>query len=130
MGNVHLMGDFNIDLLRTDNAWECTLELVGLKQFVPLKRTRIDVVTGRESLLDHIYSNCPELISNANIDDLGLSDHFPISCNLSLSIAPTRRTHTTVTYRSFKNFNESLFYHDLELAKFDRVFNEANSNAA
>ena len=128
--NVHLLGDFNIDLLRKDNTWECTQELVGLKQFVPPRRTRIDTVTGRESLLDHIYSNCPKLISNANVDDLGLSDHFPISCNLNLSIAPTRRSHTTVTYRSFKHFNQSLFYHDLEIAKFHRVFNETNPNAA
>ena len=128
--NVHLLGDFNIDLLRTDTAWECTQELVGLKQFVPLRPTRIDTVTGRESLLDHIYSNCPELINNANVDDLGLSDHFPISCYLSLSISPMRRTQTTVTYRSFKHFNQSLFFHDLELAKFDRVFNETCPNKA
>lgn len=128
--NVHLMGDFNIDLLRKDNTWECTLELVGLHQLIPPKRTRIDARTGRESLLDHIYSNCPELISNAVVDDLGLSDHFPISCDLNLTIATERKTHKTITYRSFKHFNQSLFLHDLELAQFDFVFNETNPNKA
>ena len=128
--NVHLMGDFNIDLLRKNNAWECALELVGLKQFIPPKRTRIDARTGRESLLDHIYSNCSELIRNAMVDDLGLSDHFPISCDLNLNIAPERKTHKTVTYRSFKHFNQSLFLHDLELAQFGCVFNETDPNKA
>ena len=128
--NVHLLGDFNIDLLRSDNAWECTLELIGLTQFVPLRRTRVDIRTGRESLLDHIYSNCPELIKNAKVDDLGLSDHFPISCNLNLNIASNRKTHKTVTYRSFKKFNATLFLHDLEFAPFRNVFNENDPNAA
>ena len=128
--NVHLMGDFNIDLLRINNAWDCTLELVGIKQFVPLKRTRIDSVTGRESLLDHIYSNCPELISNAKVDDLGLSDHFPISCSLNLNISPKRKTHKEITYRSFKYFNQSLFFYDLEQATFEKVLYETEPNTA
>ena len=128
--NVHLMGDFNIDLLRKDSAWECTLELVGLKQVIPPKRTRIDARTGRESLLDHIYSNCSELMSNAAVDDLGLSDHFPISCDFNLNITTKRKTHKTVTYRSFKHFNQTLFLQDLELAQFDCVFNETNPNKA
>ena len=128
--NIHLLGDFNIDLLRTNNAWECAIELVGLKQCVPPRKTRVDMRTGRESLLDHIYSNCPELINNAMVDDLGLSDHFPISCNLSLTIAPKRKTHKTVTYRSFKNFNATLFLHDLECSSFIDVFNKTDPNAA
>ena len=123
-----LLGDFNIDMLKSQNAWDCSLQLFGLEQFIK-QPTRITASTA--TLLDHIYSNCPENVKDASVGDLSISDHFPVTCNWLLKIPiDLKNGHTTTTFRSFKNFNKDAFLYDLSLTRFDLIYSITDPEAA
>ena len=71
------MGNINKDLLNNQikHVWTEYMEPFGLTQLVS-EATR---VTGDFStLIDHIYTICPENVNSLNVPNVGLSDHFPI----------------------------------------------------
>ena len=74
---LYLMRDFNRDLsnVQIKNAWTDYMEPLGLTQLLS-EATR--VTNDTRTLIDHIYSNCPENVNSLNIPNIGLSDHFPI----------------------------------------------------
>ena len=74
---LYLMGDINRDLLnyQIKNAWTDYMEPFGLTQLVS-EATR--VTSDSRTLIDHVYSNCPENVNSLNVPKIGLSDHFPI----------------------------------------------------
>ena len=122
--DILCLGDFNIDMLKNVSSWKCTMEMLGIKQFVE-KPTRVTSTTS--TIIDHIYSNCPELISDVSVDEnLSLSDHFPVTCRLALEVKLGKKEHSTITYRSFKNFNQSQFLNDLSQAPFHLILNETD----
>ena len=114
------MGDINRDLLNNQikNAWSDYMEPFGLTQLVS-EPTR---VTGDSStLIDHIYANCPENVNSINIPKIGLSDHFPIFFTRKMHVQPPKTDHYTISYRSFKNFNEDKFTEDLQSVPWDTI---------
>ena len=114
------MGDINRDLLNNQikNAWTDYMEPFGLTQLVS-EPTR---VTGDSStLIDHIYANCPENVNSLNIPKIGLSDHFPIFFTRKMHVQPPKTDHYTISYRSFKNFNEDKFTEDLQSVPWDTI---------
>lgn len=119
--NIMLLGDFNIDLLQRQPAWSATTSLFGLHQLIECA-TRVTQATA--TLLDHVYTNNRQMISNVRVLDSSISDHCPIVCTWSYKV-PKNRTkgHTTVQYRSFKDFNERAFLRDLSFAPFTNVCN-------
>ena len=126
--DILLLGDFNFDLLMPQPAWESTTSLVGLKQIIK-DPTRITMTS--QTLLDHIYTNRPEAITKAFVDDLSISDHQPINCTWLTKIPKIKKNkHTYVTYRSFKHFNQSLFLYDLSKVPFSNVFRFSDPNDA
>ena len=117
---IYLMGDINRDLLNNQikNAWSDYMEPFGLTQLVS-EPTR---VTGDSStLIDHIYANCPENVNSINIPKIGLSDHFPIFFTRKMHVQPPKTDHYTISYRSFKNFNEDKFTEDLQSVPWDTI---------
>lgn len=129
---VLLLGDFNIDLFKSHTSWECTTTAVGLEQLVenPTRvATKLDTTTS--TLIDHIYSNCPLQVSGVGVGNLSASDHFPVFCSwLCKQPLEAKHCHTTVTYRSFKRFNEANFLNDLRNTPFDLVYQETDPDSA
>ena len=117
---MYILGDINRDLLnnQTRKAWSDYMEPFGLTQLVS-EATR--VTPSSSTLIDHIYSNCPENVTSINVPKIGLSDHFPVFFTRKLHGQPTKRTHYTITYRSFKNFDENKFYADLQAVPWDLI---------
>ena len=74
---IYLMGDINRDLLNNNirKAWTDYMEPFGLIQLIS-EATR--VTPDSETLIDHIYTNCPENVNSVNVPQIGLSDHFPV----------------------------------------------------
>ena len=74
---IYLMGDINRDLLNNQikTVWTDYMESFGLTQLVS-EATR--VTSDSRTLIDHIYSNCPENVTSLDVPKIGLSDHFPI----------------------------------------------------
>ena len=117
---LYLMGDFNRDLLNVQikNAWTDYMEPFGLTQLLS-EATR--VTNDTRTLIDHIYSNCPENVNSLNIPNVGLSDHFPIFLTRKMHVQPPKTNHYTISYRSFKNFDEAAFIEDLQFVPWDTV---------
>ena len=124
---LYLLGDINRDLLNTKikKSWSEYMEPFGLNQLVS-EATRVTSIS--ETLIDHIYSNCPENVTSINVPKIGLSDHFPIFFTRKMHVKPSKGKHYSISYRSFKNFDESKFLNDLEDIPWDiiRIFDDTN----
>ena len=126
--HILILGDFNIDMLKNQPQWETLLISVGLTQLIS-NPTRVTQTS--ETLIDHIYTNTPSLVSFTSVSQLSVSDHFPITCMVNAKVTKSHKhMHTTISYRSFKNFNKAAFLHDLGLLPFDDVFNYSDPNQA
>jgi hypothetical protein len=126
--NYLIMGDFNIDLLKPQASWKATFSLYGLSQLVS-QPTRITPTSS--TLLDHLYVNNVEKISNIQVSDVSISDHCPIICSWSCKIPkPAKSDHTTIQYRCFKRFDKNVFLADLSCTNFANVYNCNNPNDA
>ena len=117
--NIVLPGDFNIDLLKSQPAWESTTSLFGLHQLINCA-TRITQTSA--TLLDHIYINYEQMVSKVQVSDICISDHCPVVCIWSCKTTrKLAKGHTTIQCRSFKHFNQGDFLQDLNSAPFAAV---------
>ena len=88
------MGDFNIDLIPcTNNKWSNLLQLFDLSQLV-LEPTR--VTESSATLIDHVYSSCPENITSCFVSKLSASDYFPICFTRKINRKNTSRLYIDV----------------------------------
>ena len=125
---IYLMGDFNRDLLQvnTKKTWLEYMESFGLEQIV-MSPTRI--TDHSETLIDHIYCNSLSNVLSTKVPILGLSDHFPLFVTKKLnSSSVLKKSHHSISYRSFKNFNETEFINDLSSTPWDviKIFDDTN----
>lgn len=127
---IYLMGDFNRDLMQENikNPWLEYMESFGLFQTI---NTPTRITDQSATLIDHIYSNTQCNIMMTKVPKLGLSDHFPVflSRKTNCSNGP-KNTHFTISYRSFKHFNENSFVNDLKSTPWDivKVFDDTNDS--
>ena len=77
-----LVLDFNIDLLKPHSSWDSTITLLGLTQLVK-SPTRVTQMSA--TLIDHICTNNPDVITEVSVSDSSISDHCPIFCQDRLS---------------------------------------------
>ena len=124
---MYLIGDINRDLLNCQikKSWSDYIEPFGLTQLVS-EATRVTSVS--KTLIDHIYSNCPENVTSIDVPKIGLSDHFPIFFTRKMHVQPPKGKHYTISYRSFKNFDEAKFVNDLKNVPWDiiHIFDDTN----
>ena len=117
---IYIMGDINRDLLNNQikTAWTDYMEPFGLTQLVS-EATR--VTSDSRTLIDHIYSNCPENVTSLDVPKIGLSDHYPIFFTRKMHVQPPKMSHYTISYRSFKTFDELKFVEDLQSVPWDTI---------
>ncbi|CAC5425468.1 unnamed protein product [Mytilus coruscus] len=112
--NILLMGDFNIDYMKTLLIrWSNFISTLGLHQMV-IDPTR--VTSTSVTLIDHIYSTNPTNIIDVTVPSYAPSDHYPISCTVNRFtklIKNKSSSHLEIQYRNFKTFNEELFLNNL-----------------
>ena len=77
------------------------MEPFGLTQLLS-EATR--VTNDTRTLIDHIYSNCPENVNSLNIPNIGLSDHFPIFLTRKMHVQPPKTNHYTISYYTIYEF--------------------------
>ena len=118
---ILVLGDFNIDLLKPHSSWDSTITLLDLSQIV---KSPARITQTSATLIDHIYTNNPGVISEVSVPDLSISDHCPISCSRSITLPKCEpKTHSYISFRSFKHFNKAAFFNDLYWAPFAEVLN-------
>ena len=64
-------------------------------------------------LIDHIYSSDGDNLSKAHVSQIGISDHFAVFCK--------ENSHNSITYRSFKHFDEIKCLHDLQFVPWSNI---------
>ena len=123
---IYLLGDINRDLLNDQihRAWGDYIEPFGLTQLVS-EATR--VTPDSRTLIDHIYCNYPENVKSVLVPKLGLSDHFPVFITRTMQ-NHSPKGHYSISYRSFKNFDETKFINDLRAVPWDliKLFDETD----
>ena len=69
-----------------------------------------------DTLIDHIYVSHPGNVKACKVSTIALSDHYPVCFVRHLRANYDRKHgHTTIKYRSYKNFDEKAFLADLEV---------------
>ena len=105
------MGDLNCDMIATryDND-TCKLmsvtDVYGLQQLIT-EPTRVTPTSS--TLIDVIYTNCPDKIVCSGVCHVSISDHSMVFAYRKLSI----NGHNTLTYRKFGKFNRTNFRNDI-----------------
>ncbi|MEW8547727.1 MAG: endonuclease/exonuclease/phosphatase family protein, partial [Candidatus Thiodiazotropha sp.] len=109
---IILLGDFNKNLLEEnlDREWQNLTLSLGLTQMIS-RPTR--VTPNSQTLIDHIYASTEENISCVSVKELTVSDHYAIFGNRKINSFVHKHSHKTITYRSFKHFDESVFIDEL-----------------
>ena len=112
----------------TDMEWDNFTTSLGLTQLIS-EPTR--VTNDSKTLIDHIYTNNENNIQSVNVEKNCISDHHGFFCNRSTHVLPDKNDeHQTITYRSFKHFDESCFLNELStvpreiIENFETLFTE------
>ena len=109
--DTFVLGDFNIDLnekCSKTKKLKNMFENYGFSEIINAP-TRKDPVSGRESALDHIWTNTNKIISAGKVT--GVSDHDGIFVKLSLEREKPKIEKITI--RNFKNYNQDSFNKEL-----------------
>ncbi len=117
---VTIMGDFNIDLLKSDNDSINFLDLMENFQFSKhiSKPTRITNKT--TTMIDHMFTSTLERVRAVKVAKISISDHFPPIAVFKDSFG-SKHTHTSIKYRCYKKINEERFIEDLENALWEQL---------
>lgn len=119
---IYCLGDFNIDLLKVDSPearyFLSMIESVNMHQVIN-EATHIGA-NSAASLIDVILCTNPALVVSTGVGGIDLSDHELIYCSISCQKPKIEPFY--YTYRDFKNFNEQLFYQDLQLLPLHSIY--------
>ena len=116
--DITLMGNFNFDFLcqsKVPRRWVNMLETYNFQQIIK-DPTRVTATS--KTLLDHIYVTNSETVHESHVIKYPISDHFPIGMTRKEQVCHKKHTHTTISYRNFKKFDEKSFVNDLSKAPF------------
>jgi hypothetical protein len=110
-----IMGDINIDFLKPNSIpkqWVDIMESYNLTQLI---KAPTRVTNSSKTCIDHIYVTNPEHVRATKVATISISDHFPVCYSRSHNSATRKHKHSSIKYRSYKNFNQSAFLEDLTL---------------
>ena len=128
----YAMGDYNI-AFSTPNSfnnakWSKTVQDFGLHQLI---HSPTRVTKNSSTIIDHIYTTSTQNISEVIIPAIGISDHYPVTFTLSIkSVRSHSENHTSITYRSFKHFDENTFLQDVDRSNISILETVSDPNIA
>ena len=99
-------------------------DLYGLHQLIN-EPTR---VTDTSTLIDLIHTNYPGKVVCSGVCHVSISDHSLVFACRKLSIGAVSKTHNTINYRTFKNFNRDHFRNDIASQNWDVLDNFQDPN--
>jgi len=123
-----ILGDFNIDYMKTPPlTWISNFETYNFTQLI---NTPTRVTDKSATIIDHVYTNKPDNISETNVPVYALSDHYPVCITRHVPKSYKNGQHIEIQYRDFKQFDEEMFLNDLVCKPFQSVCNIADVNTA
>ena len=122
------MGDFNVDLNKTDCIGFGKLEeFCDNFNLTNIVKRNTCFTKNNKSTIDLLLTNKPMSFQVTNTTETGLSDcHKLISSFMKSYI--TRLKPKTIFYRNYKNFDEEKFVKDVKAADFSFSNNDPNEN--
>ena len=97
----------------------------SLKQIIK-EPTRVTLTTS--ALIDHIATTFTDNIVDSGVHKVALSDHYMVFCKRKLNDAVSE-SHTMISTRNIKNFNQEAFLADVAYICWDTVVsNCSNTN--
>lgn len=109
---MYLMGDVNCDLL-TNSPTCYTIRMSEIATQFNTKQLITEATRVTESsrtLIDHIYTSCPNNISQSGVIKTGIiSDHYMVYAILGKKKQTVKCKHKYSTQRNFKKFNVNNF---------------------
>ena len=104
---IILLGDFNKNLSvdNLDREWQNLTLSLGLTQLIS-QPTR--VTPNSKTLIDHIYTSHEENIASVSVSKQTISDHYAVFGNRKQNHVVHKYSHQTITYRSFKHFDQQV----------------------
>ncbi len=124
-----MLGNFNIDLLKSDADSNTRLELMENYQFSQLINEPTRVTNKSRTLIDHILSTMPDKVRYTKVSKIGITDHYP-TVVVYRDTFGSKHTHITIKYRSENNFDKNNFLFDLENYEWDVLDNIVNVDKA
>ena len=121
-----IQGDFNIDLHKPQTTWNSFNLSFGLTQLIN-DTTRVTSGT----LIDHIYTNTKDKITNVSVIKTSMSDHYMISCSYATQVKlENKKGHTTIQYRCYKKCINTLFLADINNLPLGNVYHTTDPEIA
>ncbi len=117
---VTIMGDFNIDLLKSDNDSTNWLDLMENLQFSQLISEPTRITDKAATLVDHMFTSTPKRVRAVKVAKISISDHFP-TIAVFKDLFGSKHTHTSIKYSCYKHFNKERFIEDFEIAPWEQL---------
>ena len=130
--DILMMGDFNINLFAPHTKWMTSYESCGLTQLIR-EPTRVSNLLNKttHTLIDHIYTNNVDKISEPKVYITAASDHYLIQCRYKYNdLKSKKHSHVYTNVRSFKHFDQNQFLYDLSQVSFNPVYQCSNPDEA
>ena len=103
----------------------CVTEIYGLQQLIT-GSTRITPTSA--TLIDVIFTNCPDRIVCSGVRQISISDHSIVFADRKLSINGTSRGHNVITYSNFRKLIRENFRNDVASQSWDQIYCSTNLN--
>ncbi|XP_028408826.1 uncharacterized protein LOC114531415 [Dendronephthya gigantea] len=129
----YLMGDFNIDLFKSESCDYAGnfIEQLFTSSFFPLINKATRITSHTATLIDNIFTNNIEDFNNSlnGIIFSDISDHLPIfhMFNSDLFGKNTDNANTVIYQRVYNHVNMNNFSKAIKNASWDEILNEANN---
>lgn len=105
-----MMGDFNVDVSKTNHCLTNVFEIHGVKNIVNTPTCFKNFAS--PSTIDLVVTNVPKRIKQTVCIDTGLSDFHNMVCfSTRMNVKPLKPKH--IIYRSYKNFDNDKYVQDL-----------------
>ena len=117
--NFYIFGDYNINLLKTDEKYNISEFVNSMHSHNALnminKPTRFPIgnQNGSPSLLDHIWTNQPTHVNSIDLIVHPISDHRPTLAILNVNTSKRRHIPNNYFVRDMANFNAEAFNESL-----------------
>ena len=126
-----VLGDLNcnINAHKPDNDTKSLLNIANVYGVHQLISEPTRITDKSSSLIDVIFTNCPERVVCSGVSHIGISDHSLVYAFRKISTDLSNKGHNTVYYRKFKNFDSVGFRYDIFHQNWSNIENCVDPNA-
>lgn len=126
-----VLGDLNcnINAHKPDNDTKSLLNIANVYGMHQLISEPTRITDKSSSLIDVIFTNCPERVVCSGVSHIGISDHSLVYAFRKISTDLSNKGHNTVYYRKFKNFDSVGFRYDIFHQNWSNIENSVDPNA-